>query len=95
MPDLQGIALGRNLDGRLELVATTNDTDLSPGGPGSVWHRSQLREGGWSGAWRSLDIPIGWGWGGPAIARNKDGRLEVAVTSLGELLHGWQTATQR
>ena len=63
---------------------TTNDKFLSPGGPGSVWRL-------WQWQWRSLDIPIGWGFGGPAIARNRDGRLEVFVQEIGGTMwHRWQ-----
>jgi hypothetical protein len=36
-------------------------------------------------------MPIITGFGGPAMAANRDGRLEIAATSY-ELLHAWQTA---
>jgi hypothetical protein len=90
MPNLQGIALGRNTDGRLELVATVNPEDLSPGADGAVWRRGERTVGGWS-RWARLDMPIITGFGGPAMAANKDGRLEIAATS-DELIHAWQTA---
>jgi hypothetical protein len=90
MPNLQGIALGRNTDGRLELVATVNPTDSSPGADGAVWHRWERTVGGWS-PWARLDMPILTGFGGPAMAANGDGCLEIAATS-DELIHALQTA---
>ena len=91
MPNLQGIALGRNTVGRLELVATVNPTDMSPGSDtAAVWHRWERTVGGWS-PWARLDMPILTGFGGPAMAANKDGRLEIAATS-DELIHASQTA---
>lgn len=93
MADLQGIALGQNQNGRLELVATIA-TGLSPGSPGAVWRLQQLAEddSAWTPHWRSLEVPITTGFGGPAMAANSDGRLEIAAASDGELLHAWQTA---
>ena len=90
MPDLQGIAMGRNTDGRLELVATVNPEGMSPGSDGAVWRRWERPVGGWS-RWARLDMPILTGFGGPAMAANRDGRLEVVATS-DQLLHAWQTA---
>jgi hypothetical protein len=88
MPVAEGIALGRNQDGRLELVITVNRTG-SRDSDGAVWHLREDHE--WPPQWRSLDIPWGTGFGGPAIARNKDGHLEVAATTPDALLHGSQT----
>jgi hypothetical protein len=90
VPDVQGLALGRNTDGRLELVATVNPTGGSPGSDGEVWHRSEQTVGSWS-RWARLDMPIKAHFGGPAMAANRDGRLEVAAASDG-LVHAWQTA---
>jgi hypothetical protein len=84
-PYVGHIVLGRNQNGRLELVTTTP-------APGSVWQLRQVREDDWPARWRSLDMPYSVdGWPGPAIASNKDGRLEVAFMTLKELLHAWQT----
>jgi hypothetical protein len=91
MPELQGVAVGKNKDGRLVLMATTNDTN-PVGGRGSVWYQVQLREEGWPGDWRSRDVPIESGFGGPVIAQNRDGRLEIALTTNAGVLHAWQTA---
>jgi hypothetical protein len=78
-------AVARNHDGRLELFTVAR--------VGTVWHRWQGAEGGWS-AWSSLGRPIGEYVGGtPAAAQNKDGRLEVfAMASDGAVWHRWQRA---
>ena len=62
MPFAQGIALGRNKDGRLELVITVVDN-----GSSAVWHLREDDAG--SPQWRLLDLPPDIGFGGPAIAR--------------------------
>ena len=92
MPFTQGIALGQNQDGRLELMATirADDPDL----PDGVWRVREAREDpGWPPQWESLGVALDSGFGGPApaIARNMDDRLEVVVTSADALLHSWQT----
>lgn len=92
MPFTQGIALGQNQDGLLELMATVRaDSSELPGG---VWHVRQAREDpGWPPQWESLGVALDSGFGGPApaIARNKDERLEVVITSADALLHSSQT----
>jgi FAD/FMN-containing dehydrogenase len=93
MPVAHGVALGQNQDGRLELVITVDDSDPSADRHGAVWHLREVREDREPPPrWQLLNIPwdIGFG-GGLAIARNKDGQLEVAVTTARALLHGWQT----
>jgi hypothetical protein len=68
MPVAEGIALGRNQNGRLELVITVEDTG-SADSDGAVWHLREDHE--WSPQWRSLDMPLEPVLaGGPAIARN-------------------------
>jgi hypothetical protein len=87
MPEVTGIALAMNQDGRLELVATSSDG----GSPGAVWHAWQTTPGGrWTG-WQSLGEP-GGGALAAAVAPNADGRLEVAVMDQdGVVWHRWQT----
>jgi hypothetical protein len=88
-----GIALGKNQDGRLDLVATAILGEHSAGGRVSIWHRWQVRDGGdWSAGWHSLPMPITWAYGQPAVALNKEGCLEVAVTCHEGVRHCWQTA---
>jgi hypothetical protein len=92
MPFTQGIALGQNQDGRLELMATFSAD--APDLPGGVWHVREAREDpGWPPQFESLGVALDSGFGGPApaIARNKDDRLEVVITSADALLHSWQT----
>jgi hypothetical protein len=94
MPFTQGIALGQNQDGRLELVTTVDTGSADLHGSGSVWHVREAREDpGWPPQWGSLDVPLESGFGGPApaITRNKHRRLEIAVTTADALLHIWQT----
>jgi hypothetical protein len=92
MPFTQGIALGQNQDGLLELMATVRAD--SPDLPGGVWHVREARnDPGWPPQWESLGVALDSGFGGPApaITRNKDERLEVVITSADALLHSWQT----
>lgn len=92
MPFTQGIALGQNQDSRLELMATVRAD--APDLPGEVWHVREAREDpGWPPQWESLGMAVDSGVDGlaPAIARNKDERLEVVITSAAALLHGSQT----
>lgn len=95
MPVVHGIALGRNQDGRLELVITVDDSDPSAAAPhGAVWHLREARDDHqWPPQWQSLDVPwdIEFG-GGLAIAGNQEGRLEIVATTADALLHSWQTA---
>jgi hypothetical protein len=58
-------------------------------GSSAVWHLREDDAG--SPQWRLLDLPPDIGFGGPAIARSKEGRLEVAVTVPDALLHSSQT----
>jgi hypothetical protein len=89
MSEIQEIALAANQDGRLELVATTDDP---AGFGGEVWHAWQTAPNGtWTG-WHSFGRP-GGGAAGPAAGRNADGRLEVAVVGGDQAVwHRWQTA---
>jgi hypothetical protein len=90
MSEVTGIALARNRDGRLELVATTGGAE---GFGGDVWHAWQTApNGSWTG-WSRLGRRPGGGASAPAVARNADGRLEVAVVGGdGTVWHRWQTA---
>jgi hypothetical protein len=90
MSEVTGIALARNRDGRLELVATTGGAE---GFGRDVWHAWQTApNGSWTG-WSRLGRRPGGGASAPAVARNADGRLEVAVVGGdGTVWHRWQTA---
>lgn len=64
-------AITANADGRFEVAAIGTD--------GAVWHaRQTVSNGDWSD-WKSLETPPGEGAvdAPPALARNKDGRLEL------------------
>ena len=67
-----GLALGRNLDGRLELFGL---------GPTGVPHSNAqtARDGGWGG-WRRLEGGLFSPTSGMAVGKNFDGRLEVFGT---------------
>jgi len=83
------LAVTQNLDGRLELFGTASD--------GTVWHRWQTAvNNGWSG-WHSLEAPPGQRvTGGPVLARNEDGRLELfVVTDDRTVWHRWQKGAAR
>jgi hypothetical protein len=87
MSELTGIALALNQDGGLEVVATGRKGE----GESAIWHRKHS-EGGWSD-WTELGQPNGGvlAAAGPAVARNADGRLEMAA--IGNDLavwHAWQ-----
>jgi hypothetical protein len=90
MSEVTGIASAASRDGRLELVATTGGTE---GLGGDVWHAWQTAPNGrWTG-WSRLGRRPGGGANAPAVARNADGRLEVAVVGGdGAVWHRWQTA---
>ena len=82
-PLLNGPAVTRNADGRLEVFARD--------GNGIIWHKWQTGpNNGWSEQWSSLGS-IGPVIGGLAISPNADGRLEVFVVSNGAVWHKWQT----
>jgi hypothetical protein len=79
-----GLAVGQNLDGRLEAFAVASDDAL--------WHVWQLTpNGGWSN-WDNLGSPPGLSLGELAVGHNQDGRLEVFVIADNTLWHLWQTA---
>jgi hypothetical protein len=75
MSELTGLALGLNQDGRMEVVATGQKGE----GVGAIWHGQQSSHG-WSD-WTQLGQPGSgvFADAGPAVARNADGRLEVAA----------------
>ncbi|MEV4133039.1 PIG-L family deacetylase [Dactylosporangium sp. NPDC049742] len=88
-----GIAVGTNLDGRLELFAhRLSDHHI-------VALRQSTVNGGFTGAWEDLGSPnSGWATfdnvGTPAVARRQDGRLQVFVKNGGGgLSHTYRTAT--
>jgi hypothetical protein len=62
------VAVGRNMDGRLQLFVRGTDNALW-----NIWQTAP--NGPWSG-WNSLHAGF---FGVPGIARNQDGRLEVFV----------------
>ncbi len=83
---LSTLAVGRNKDGRLEVVAIASD--------GALWHRYQKKpnQGPWIG-WGSMGKPPGITKfiSTPVIGQNQDGRLEVFVFgSDGALWHRYQ-----
>jgi hypothetical protein len=91
LPDLPiwitGIALAKNLDGRLEMA-----TLASSNGWRQVWRRWESLEGGWT-RWQPLGGESGTGLhqSAPALALNHDGRLEAALVAEDRTLwHAWQ-----
>lgn len=80
MSSVRNVALARNQDGRLHLVARVVSEDSHVH---SVWHGWQTASGGWEGWERlghpPLDEPFRVFTLPPTIARNIDGRLEAAV----------------
>ncbi len=83
-------ALAQNQDGRLELFTVA----FFP--RPAVWHRSQPHVGQsqWGG-WSSLGFPQGQSGGvltsaAPAVALNRDGRMEVFLLISGKIWHSWQ-----
>jgi hypothetical protein len=84
---LATLAVGRNLDGRLEVFGAAGDQTL--------WHNWQISpNNGWRG-WQPFLIP------GPAgdklvtlaVGQNRDGRLEVFGTAADDTIwHNWQTS---
>ncbi len=76
------VAVGTNLDGRLEVFARAGQQQIVHSWQGGT-------HGGWS-SWADLGGTLG---GEPVAARNQDGRLELfAVGSDGHGYHQWQTA---
>jgi hypothetical protein len=79
MLSVRNVALARNQDGRLELVARA----VSSENRHFVWHAWQTPSGGWAGWERlghpPLDEPFRVFTDLPTVARNTDGRLEAAV----------------
>jgi hypothetical protein len=90
MPTLGNIALAKNHDGRMELVAML---DRQPEQSSqALLHRWQkVPDGEWT-QWESLGEPDGGSGGyGPAVERNSDGRLEVVANDVdGAAWHRWQ-----
>jgi hypothetical protein len=81
-----GLALGQNADGRLEIFARATD--------GALWHLWQTApNGNWSPS-ASLGSPSAVEFTTPpTIGRNLDGRLEsLIIGNDGALWHLWQTA---
>jgi hypothetical protein len=90
MPSLTSAALGKNEDGRLELVATSRDD----GAPDTLWHAWQTTPSGdWTG-WHRFGKPgSGDLFAAPAIIQHTDGRLEVLVVGGDDAVwHRGQTA---
>lgn len=81
---LSSLAVGRNVDGRLELFGTSPNDNR-------IWHTWQTAPGdGWSGSWEELyrqdDKLISL-----VVGRNQDGRLEVfGVAPDNTIWHTWQ-----
>jgi hypothetical protein len=95
MAKVRNVALARNQDGRLHLVARA----VSESDTHSVWHAWQTTSGGWAGWERLGHPPSGEPFvvfpSPPAVARNSDGRLEAAVIPVmgndRAVWHAWQT----
>jgi hypothetical protein len=80
---LTGVAVGRNVDGRLDIFTS----ELN----GRAWHIAQTAPGGPWGVWADLH---GEPATTPAVAQNADGRLEIFTEALTPndhpLWHTWQ-----
>src|SRR5215470_8277812 len=89
MPGLVNVALGRNSDGHLEVLATSTIV----GSGATVWHAWEDGDGNWTG-WHPLGQP---GRGRPVtvsvMPHITDGRLEAFVTTERDrsVWHRWQT----
>jgi hypothetical protein len=89
MPRLENVALGRNIDGHLEVLATS----AVVGSEATVWHAWEDGDGNWTG-WQPLGRP---GQGRPVTVsvtpHVTDGRLEAFVGTERDqsLWHRWQT----
>jgi len=82
--ELSGLSVGRNTDGRLELLATALD--------GNLWHRYQTAPASqsWVG-WGSMGRPPGVWLRLAEVATNGDGRLEVIALGDDDCVwHRWQ-----
>jgi len=82
---LQGLAVGQNADGRLEVFGLAPD--------GSVQHTWQVAaSGAWNGSWQPF-YSAGDRLQGLAVGQNADGRLEVfGAAPDGSVQHTWQVA---
>jgi hypothetical protein len=80
------VTVARNTDGRLEVAAILLDRERA------VWHAQQTTPGGGWTDWQSLGGPAPSSAGfRPALAQNRDGRLELFKVSRGAAWHAWQT----
>ncbi len=80
-----GPAVIQNADGRLEVFTVGSD--------GALWHIWQNSPNGTWNTWTSFGtIPnVQFTTAGPAVGKNKDGRLEVLIAGNdGALWHTWQ-----
>src|SRR6266581_4476695 len=70
---LSGYTVGKNADGRLEVFTVGSD--------GALWHIWQNSPNGTWNTWTSFGtIPnVQFTTAGPAVGKNKDGRLEVLI----------------
>jgi hypothetical protein len=90
MPRMGNIALAKNHDGRMELVAMLDRRPEQESS--SLLHRWQkVPDGEWT-PWEAFGEPAGGSGGyGPAVVRNSDGRLEVVANDVnGAAWHRWQ-----
>ena len=93
MPNLLNVALGRNSDGHLEVLATS-----TLGSEATVWHAWEHLDGTWT-AWQPLGLPGGHAPGPDrpvavsVMPRVTDGRLEafIATDRYQTVWHRWQT----
>jgi len=96
---IANIAVGQNQDGRLELFAVVNETQLQGGNFWHIWQTAPNND--WSD-WHSLgrpskaaDFPTHPGLSDFTVGRNQDGRLEVFASDReGEIWHIWQRAVR-
>jgi hypothetical protein len=79
------LTVGRNADGRLEV--------LVPGNDGALWHSVQTSPGGSWSTWDSLGAPPSTSiFSSPVVVENTDGRLEIFAIANGTLWHARQVA---
>jgi hypothetical protein len=77
------IAVGRNVDGRLEVFGLSSN--------GAIWNCWQAAPGGSWSAWNSLGGPVGVSLDTVAVGTNADGHLEIFAIADGTTLwHSWQ-----
>lgn len=89
------IAVGQNLDGRLELFAISRHLPSNQGGAdGSLWDCWQTAPNGSWSQWTRIGEPSGINLQRQIMVQtNLDGRLEVfSIGSNGQLWHIWQNA---